>query len=166
MLDKIDYQMGGTEKQILMILEHIDREKYDIHLCLFRHSEWMEENPGNHKIFYFDFSSFKRARSYIEFFKFVKYLRQHRFDVLVSFFKDSNKIAVPAAKLSGIKNIVFSRRNSNHWVTRREEFVLKLLRPFVKSYWVNATDIKNRLVKQERVSPDKIEVIYNGIILV
>lgn len=165
MLDMIDYQMGGTEKQILMILKHIDREKYDIHLCFFRYSKWMEDNAEEYKIFYFDFSSFMRPRSYLAFISFVKYLRRQQFDILVSFFKDSNKIAVPAAKLSGIKNIVFSRRNSNHWVTKKEEFILKVLRPFVTSYWVNAKDIKNRLVIQEHVSQEKVEVIYNGFVL-
>lgn len=162
-LDQIDYQMGGTEKQILMIINHMDPSKFDIHLCLFRHNQWITDNIDKYKIFYFDFSSFKSPKSYLEFFKFVKYLKQHRFDILVSFFTDSNKIAVPAARLAGIKNIVLSRRNFNHWVTKTEAFMLKVLRPFVNSYWVNAEAIKNRLVSQENIKPEKVEVIYNGL---
>lgn len=161
-LDQIDYQMGGTEKQILMILDHIDQSKFDIHLCFFRYNQWISDNSDKYKIFYFDFPSFKRVKSYPSFFKFVKYLKQHQFDILVSFFTDSNKIAVPASRLAGVKKVVLSRRNFNHWVTKKEAFILKVLKPFVNSYWVNAEAIKNRIVMQENINPEKIEVIYNG----
>lgn len=164
-LDQIDYQMGGTEKQILMVLNHMDSSRFDIHLCFFRHNQWITDNIDKYKIFYFDFSSFKSLKSYLEFFKFVKYLKQHRFDILVSFFTDSNKIAVPAARLAGIKKVILSRRNFNHWVTKGEAFILKILRPFVNGYWVNAEAIKSRLVSQENIKPEIVEVIYNGFIL-
>jgi len=161
-LDEINYQMGGTEKQILMILDHIDTSKFDIHLCFFRHNQWILDNIDKYKIFHFDFPSFKKPKSYFEFFKFVKYLKQNRFDILVSFFTDSNKIAVPAARIAGIKKIVLSRRNFNHWVTKTEFFILHILKPFVNSYWVNAEAIKYRMTTQEKINPKKIEVIYNG----
>ena len=161
-LDQIEYQMGGTEKQILMILDNIDQSRFDIHLCLFRHSQWMVDNADKYKIFYFDFPSFKAPKSYFEFARFVRYLKKQQFDIVVSFFIDSNKIAVPAAKLAGIRNIVLSRRNFNHWVTKTELFILKRLKPYVSSYWVNAGAIRELLVKQEGVDSGKIEVIYNG----
>ena len=76
-LDQIDYNMGGTEKQILMILDHIDSSKFEIHLCFFRRSQWITDNVDKYKIFYFDFPSFKHPKSYLGFFKFVKYLKQN-----------------------------------------------------------------------------------------
>ena len=161
-LDQIDYQMGGTEKQVLMILDNIDQTKFDIHLCFFRSNEWIEEHKGKYKTFLFDFPSFKNIKSYFELFKFVKYLKLHKFDILVSFFTDSNKIAVPAARLAGIRNIVMSRRNINHWVSRKELFILKILNRYVNSYWVNSEAVKNCISAQENINRDKIEVIYNG----
>jgi len=161
-LDQIDYQMGGTEKQVLMILDHIDQSKFEIHLCFFRHNQWIEDNRSKYNIFYFDFPSFKKPKSYFEFYKFVKYLKQQQFDILVSFFTDSNKIAIPAARLANIPKVVMSRRNFSHWVSKGELATLKILNYFVDSYWVNAKAVKNRISSQENIKPENIEVIYNG----
>jgi len=161
-LDQIDYQMGGTEKQVLMILDNIDQTKFDIHLCFFRNNEWIQKHKDKYKTFLFDFPSFKNIKSYFEFYKFVKYLKLQKFDILVSFFTDSNKIAVPAAKFAGVPKIVMSRRNINHWVSSKELFVLKIVNRYVNSYWVNSEAVKNCISAQEDIDKDKIEVIYNG----
>jgi len=161
-LDQIDYQMGGTEKQVLMILDNIDQTKFDIHLCFFRDNDWIAEHKDKYKTFLFDFPSFKNVRSYFEFYKFVKYLKLHNFDILVSFFTDSNKIAVPAARFAGVPNVVMSRRNINHWVSTKELFILKFLNRYVNSYWVNSEAVKNCISAQENINREKIEVIYNG----
>ena len=161
-LDQIDYQMGGTEKQVLMILDNIDQARFEIHLCFFRNNQWIEKHKDKYKIFLFDFPSFKYLKSYFEFFKFVRYLKLHKFDILVSFFTDSNKIAVPAARFAGISKIVMSRRNINHWVSTKELFILKFLNRFVSSYWVNSEAVKKCISAQENIAREKIEVIYNG----
>ena len=161
-LDQIDYQMGGTEKQVLMILDNIDQTRFEIHLCFFRNNEWIEKYKEKYKMFLFDFPSFKNIRSYFEFYKFVKYLKLQKFDILVSFFTDSNKIAVPAARIAGIPNIVMSRRNINHWVSTKELFILKILNRYVNSYWVNSEAVKKCISAQENINRERIKVIYNG----
>lgn len=47
-------------------------------------------------------------------------------------------------------------------MTRNEAFILRLLQPFVNSYWVNVKAIRKRLVEQESIDSKRIEVIYNG----
>lgn len=161
-LDQIDYQMGGTERQILLLLDNIDKSIFDVHLCFFKNTQWIINHQNIYNIFFFDFSSFKKTKSYFQWYGFVKYLKRKRFDILISFFMESNKLAIPAAKLAGISNILLSRRNIGYWINKKEDFILKLLKRWVTHYWVNAKAIKESLIHKYKIDSNCITVTYNG----
>ncbi len=71
-------------------------------------------------------------------------------------------IAVPAAKLAGCK-VVVGRLDLAHWhgPTRRQ--LLAQLTRLADGVVANAEAIKTMLVTEERISPEKIAVIHNGI---
>lgn len=74
----------------------------------------------------------------------------------------TNLIAVPAARLAGAKVIV-SRLDLAHWHGPRRRKALALATKLADRVQVNAFAIRRQLIEEERIAPEKIEVVLNGI---
>jgi glycosyltransferase involved in cell wall biosynthesis len=74
----------------------------------------------------------------------------------------TNLIAVPAARLAGAKVIV-SRLDLAHWHGPRRRQALSWVTRLADRVQVNAFAIRRQLIEEEGISPDKIEVVLNGI---
>lgn len=74
----------------------------------------------------------------------------------------TNLLAVPAARLVGARVIV-SRLDLAHWHGPRRRQVLSWATRLADRVQVNALAIKRQLIAEERIAPDKIELVHNGI---
>ena len=72
-------------------------------------------------------------------------------------------LGILAARLAGIRNIVYARRSMQYWLIKRELFLLKLFNPFIKRVLANSQNLKTFINEVEGVPKDKIDVVYNGI---
>jgi glycosyltransferase involved in cell wall biosynthesis len=165
LIDTIDFQFGGTENQLVMLLRRLDRTRFEPTLCCLLDSPWLQANRDLCPIHIVDFRSFYSVHSYFNLFRFVGYLRRNRFDILQSHFRDSNIIASLAGKLARVRAIIATRRNLGYWHNRFELTLLRLLNPLATHFLVNAQAIRRYVETIERVPTSKIETIYNGLIL-
>jgi glycosyltransferase involved in cell wall biosynthesis len=165
LIDTIDEQMGGTETQLAMLLERIDRDRFEPHLCFLRDSSWFRANRSLCPQFNVDITSFYRPVSLMRIMRFAKFLREQRVDILQIFFRDSNIAGTVAAKVAGIPVLLATRRNAGYWHNRFELRLLKLLNPAASRFVVNSLAVKTHVEEVERIPPEKIELIYNGVIL-
>ncbi len=161
-IDTIDYKIGGTERQLILLLKHLDRSKFEPYLCCFKDSSWLKDHSHFRHIHLFRFNSFFSPIDYFKLIKCSKFLKAEGIDIVQTHFRDGNVIGIIAAKLAGIKTIVSTRRNQGYWHNRRELALLKMLNPMVTSFLANSKAIKAYIQKVERVPERKIEVIYNG----
>lgn len=165
LIDTIDYQFGGTENQLVMLLRRLDRTHFEPTLCCLQDSPWLQANRDLCPIHIVGFRSFYSTRSYLNLFRFARYLRRNRFDILQSHFRDSNIVATLSGKLAGVHAIIATRRNQGYWHNRLELILLKLLNPFATHFLVNAQAICRHVETVEGVPSRKIEIIYNGLML-
>ena len=49
-IDTIDYQMGGTERQLLLLLKNLDKTLFQPYLCVLKTSDWIKDNLSEYKI--------------------------------------------------------------------------------------------------------------------
>jgi len=161
-IDTITDKIGGTERQLILLLEKINREKFTPYLCAFKDSTWLQENSNRWNTFIFNFTSFFSPISYSHLIRFAKYLKSENIDIVQTHFRDGNIVGILAAKLAGIPVIISSRRNEGYWLNAVELAVLKLLNPLVTSFLANSESIKKFVRVKEGVPEEKIEVIYNG----
>lgn len=162
-IDTIGYHFGGTEHQLILLLKNIDEDRFEPCLCCFKDSSWIQDNPAKLNIYLFNFNSYFSPSSYVHLFRFACFLKRQKFDIVQTQFRDGYIIGILAAKLAGIKTILSTRRNLGYWINRKELFVLFLLNRFVSFFLVNAEVIKKSMITQEKIPPEKIRVIYNGI---
>lgn len=163
LIDKINFQFGGTETQLVMLLRHLDRNRFEPVLCCLEDTPWLQANRRLCPMYVVGFRSFFSLSSYRNLMRFVRFLARGRFDILQSHFRDSNIVATIAGRLAGIRCLVATRRNQGYWHNRVELAILRIMNPLTHRFLVNAQSIRDYVRSRERVPAGKIEVIYNGL---
>lgn len=164
LVDQYVGPQAGTEGQLLQLIQHLDRLRYEPSMTVFRSSEYVERNlfPCSIRVL-----GITKLASLWTIFRIVRYtwaLRRENYRLVHCFLNDSALIAPVFLKLFGIRVLV-SRRDMGFWYTPRNLIVLRLVMPFVDRYVANSNAVKQYVQQQEWVPNRKITVIYNGYAL-
>ena len=155
---------GGTERQLLEMLEKIDKEKFKpILFCLQKKNNNQIYNSISVENRFLDIDSLKSPMNVIKLLKFAVFLKKNSVNIVHTFFLDSALFGVMSAKLAGIKTIITSRRDLGFLYNKRLLRLLKFVNLFTDRFVVNSISVKNELIKKENVDFNLIDVIYNGI---
>jgi hypothetical protein len=93
--------------------------------------------------------------------RFAYALRREGYRLVHCFFNDSSLIAPFFLKLAGLRVLV-SRRDMGIWYTPGVLRILRFVSRFVDRYVANSRMVGRHVQNQERVSAERITVIYNG----
>ena len=164
-IDTINGATAGTEKQLLLLIKTLDRSRFQPHLVCLRPSPWLEATAFDFPVLVLDLHTLRSVQSIRAFRKFRAYIREHRIAVVQNFFLDSNLFGTIAAFLSRTPVIVSSRRNfgRGYWHTPFWLFMLKVLRRLTTFYIANSRTTADYSVSVEKINPERIHVIYNGL---
>ena len=162
-IDTIESPTAGTEKQLLMLIKHLDRSRFAPTLFVLRSSQWLDKEFNLCPLETINFQSYFNLKSLRQFFKFVWFLRENKFDCLQTYFIDSNIIGVFAAKFAGVSLIVSSRRDQGYWHTAAKLFLFKLTNRWVHFFVANCHSTAKWGSRTEAIQPDRMKIIYNGL---
>ncbi len=156
---------GGTEGQLLMLLNRLDKTRFNVHLFCLRNTDWLENSRLDFPVKVLNIKKLFSVNMIVKMFEFRKYCRAHNIHVVQTYFSDSYIFGVLAARLSNVKKIIVCRRNlgPGFWGNKALLFVYRALRYFAPKYLANSHATKESIIKYEGISPDKIGVIYNGL---
>lgn len=162
-IDTINSPTGGTEKQLLILLNELDRSKFKPCLICLRHSEWLENNKFSfdvhilniHSLISYDF--IKGIR------QFKRIYQQENFNIIQTFFADGNIFGTIAARFVGCRKVISSRRNIGYWHNRIHIVILRFLSKWTEYYLCNSEAAQKMTVELEKVNVSKTDVIYNGL---
>lgn len=163
MIDTISDKLGGTEKQLLLLLNNLDLTKFTPYLCTFKDKPISKNILPDIEHYYFKFDTYYSLSNFINFFRFARFLKKEKIDIVQTHFRDGMILGIVAARLAGIRNIVYARRSMQYWLIKKELFLLKLFNPFIKRVLANSQNLKAFINEVEGVPNSKIDVIYNGI---
>lgn len=161
-IDTIENRIGGTERQLILLLKHLDKSRFEPYLCCFKDSSWLRDNAHLFNIHVFRFNSFFSPKDYFNLLNYSRFLKNERIDIVQTHFRDGNILGIIAAKLAGIKTIISARRNKGYWHNKKELAVLRLLNLAVTRFLANSEAVRSHVHNIEGISEEKIEVIYNG----
>lgn len=162
-IDTIESPTAGTEKQLLMLIKHLDRSKFQPYLCVLRKSEWLDKKYKESELIEIGVPSFASPISYLNIAKFVRTLKRLKIDIVQTHFVEGSKVGAVAAKLAGIKTIIGTRRNQGYWLTPFELLVQKRLNCWVTGFLANSEDTRQWASRVEGLDPEKIAVIHNSL---
>lgn len=159
--DRYPGPQAGTEGQLLQLVQHLDRSRYEPSMTVFRSSAFVEQNRFPCPVRVLGITKLASLRAIFKIVRYVLALRREGYRLVHCFFNDSSMIAPLFLKLFGIRVLV-SRRDMGFWYTPRNLAVLRLVGPFVDRYIANSQAVKQFVRQREWVPDEKISVIYNG----
>ena len=162
-IDTIDSPTGGTEKQLLLLIKHLDKTRFAPCLCVLYVSPWLRENFTLCPLIEIGVTSFKNPGAYRNIWKFSRFLKKEDIDIVQTHFVEGNKVGIVAAKLAGITTIISSRRNQGYWHKSIELRLLGLLNRCVTRYIANSANTREWASATENIPLQQIDVIHNGI---
>jgi len=161
-IDYYEHPNGGTEGQLLELIQGLARAGESARLAVLRPSPFTREQGSRIcPISTLDVGRVLSVKTPIRLIRFAQFLRRERIDLVHVFFNDAALIVPIFAKLSGCKVIV-SRRDMGLWYSPAKLFLARLANPFVDRIVANSRAVADHAVRHEKVPPKQVEVIYNG----
>src|SRR5262245_19592554 len=161
MIDRLS--RAGTETQLLALVRELDRSKVSPSLVLLDGEDDLSRalEPADCPVLrlgvrrLFSLTAVRAARRVRAFW------REHRPDVLQTYFLDATYFGAPLAKLSGVKKVVRVRNNLGYWMTRKHRVLGRLVRRFVDATLTNTKAGRLALVEREGHRGDCVVVLEN-----
>ena len=157
---------GGTERQLVELMKRLDPEKFELFLCCLWGAqsgikEYLPESVKA-KTILLDVKSTYRLGALVAFYRLVKFIRVEGIDIVQSYFLKARFIGTLAGRLAGAKTVACAR-DLGWYITPRNSALVKLANVFTDRFVANSLSVKDYLIKQEKIMPDKIDVIMNGV---
>ena len=158
LIDKLS--LGGTEKQLVQLIQNIDRQRYQPHVCTLYKST-LDILDGDVPNFSLDFVSFNHLTIMGVITKLVSYIRRNRIRIVQSFFQDPTMIAALSSPFHKA-HLVGSFRDLGFWRNRKETLKMRLAYRAYSGFIANSMAVKTHFVNTDGIDPAMVEVIYNG----
>jgi len=160
-----NFNIGGTERQFVQLVQKIDPNRFDLHVsCFERVGSFLPaiEARGvpltEYGIRRLYSPSTLRAQ-----WQFARYLRENQIHIVHSYGFYPNFFAVPAARLAGVPVVIASIRDTGEVLERSKRRAQKAACRLATHVLANADAVRDRLV-EDGYNSGKISVIRNGII--
>jgi len=154
--------VGGAEKQLALLLDHLDRSRYVPYVCcLFKEGAIAEKiRRGGVEVTLIGLGTVYDVRAV---WKLRAYLAQRRIDIVQTCLFGFDLFANCAARLAGVPAVISTRRERAVWKRLRHRTAQSMANFFVHMIVANSAAVKEFVMAQEGVPADKVAVIYNGI---
>lgn len=156
---------AGTETQLLALIARLDRDRVRPSLVLLNEAnpEAIPLRPNDCPTLDLGLARLVSSAAVTAAGRLTGFWRRNRVDVVQTYFLDSTYLAVPLARLCGIRHVVRVRNNVGYWLTARHRWLGKLVGRLADLTLTNSDDARRALVEAEGLSPERVRVIENGV---
>jgi L-malate glycosyltransferase len=157
---------GGTERQLLQLVNIARQNGLKPTVSVLRGTRWLTEEIAGCPVMHFDIGSVRSPRGVVRLVRLARWAGKQHFQILQTFFAESNLLGPWIAKLAGIPIVLGTRRNLTHAthdgsrVAARLQWISNLV---VDEILANSEAVARKTAAMERFSKHKIRVVYNGI---
>jgi glycosyltransferase involved in cell wall biosynthesis len=163
LIDQFDSPTGGTEKQLFLTAQLLDRRRFQPTLFSLQPSAWLDSGRFPCPTRTLHFRSFRGLDFFHSGKLFVEYCRESAIDIAQCFFRDSSIVGPLWARKAGVKTIIASRRNigTGYWHTWFNVRVLRHLAKYTTHYIANSRAAADETARVEGVDPARISMVPN-----
>lgn len=151
-------EIGGTEVQLKNLLKYIDRSKFNPFVCVLKKSGVLEKEIRDLEVPIFILK--KSSLNFTVLFDLLKIIKKHKIDIVHSALFASNFWGRIAGILTH-KKIIASERSAYKKLLRI--FLDRILAKFTDKIICNSEAVRKFQIQKEKIAPQKLEVIHNGI---
>ncbi|MCL4523560.1 MAG: glycosyltransferase [Acidobacteria bacterium] len=153
---------AGTERYVSELVTRLDKTRFDLNLCCMESSPRLTELGSHCSTAVFPIESLYTLNGLRQIQRLRRYINTYAIDIVHTFMPKATMAGVLAAKGSRAA-IVTSRRNMGYWATPMYRRVFRYLNRHTDVLLANSERVKQAVVETERVAPEKVVVLYNGV---
>ena len=157
--------VAGTETQLLQLIRGLDRSRVVPLLCLLdggnETSRRME--PSDCEVIRLGIRSLCRPATLLGAWRFARFLRTHKADVVQMHFPDSTYFAAPIARLAGMRHVLRTRRDLGFWMKPVDRWLGHAYNYLVTATVANCEACRQAVIAQEGAAAGSVMVMENGI---
>ena len=162
------FMIGGTETQAVELARRLDPKRYRVTIGCLRREGPLLERLRNTPVEIVEVKmggGIDSPAGLLRIAKLARFLRRERFQILHAHDLWSNMIGMPAAMLARTSVTITSQRDLSHdaWYGTYRRRVLRFLQRRSSMVLTNAKAIRDGLIEQDHLLPDKVCVVYNGV---
>lgn len=158
-----ELNLGGTELQLVSVIKRLNRNRFLAYLICLRDSEYLKATQLDCEKIILNVGKLLSLKGIRKLFWLAHFVRKEKIHILQTFFIDANIFGVIGGTLGGVPVIISSRRDLGFWYNSKLLWVLRILDRWVDHYLVNSISVRDHVLKYEKMVPQKVSVIYNGI---
>jgi len=157
---------GGTERQLLQLISIARQNGLKPTVTVLRGTRWLTDEIAGCPVMHFDIASVRSVSGARQLLRLARWAGKQHFQILQTFFAESNLLGPWIAKLAGIPIVLGTRRNLNHAThdaprgAARLQWLSNLVADEILA---NSEAVARKTAATERFSKHKIRVVYNGI---
>jgi len=153
---------GGAQETLLSLLKYADRQRFQVEVATLHGQGYYWEAIRRLQVPVHSLSPGKFVPLYLP--NLLYLLRRRKFHLIHCHLTASNLIAKPLAVLAGVPYILNYDQNDIHRQEKKWLMWLDRLANLLTHHIVAVSaSTRDFLIKKEKVSPEKISVIYNGV---
>jgi len=157
------FRAGGSERQAVELVKRLDPSRFSpMVACFDKEGPLLSELPPNIHIEAFPLNGFLHWSALSAAIRFALFIRRSEFELVQCFDFYSNLFAIPLSRLSSLR-VIGCRRDEASMRTRWQHRAELLAYKFATCVLANAEVIKEQLVSRDKLKPEKVCVIQNGL---
>ncbi len=162
-IGSMGHSRAGTERNLLTIIEHLDRTRFEPFLVSLQDCEYIQQGR-----FCCDTTCLYLCRMFTPTMwrkrkQLAQRMRELSIDVVQTFFVEGHLVGGAAARMAGVKAIVSSRRNLGYSYSLKEKLLLKLANRYPRRWLANSRAVADTISRLEAIDRSRFDVIYNGV---
>lgn len=161
-LDSFTGANAGTESQVVLLLNALDRSQFEPHVVLLRGPDRLSACVPNVPVEVLNIRQLKSAKSWLAATSCALRYRAKGVVVAQIFFNDATALFPLPLRLAGIR-VVVARRDLGFWYTPALLRLLRFSGKFVDAVVCNAEAVRSVTIEQEGIPAARTLVIHNGI---
>jgi L-malate glycosyltransferase len=153
---------AGTEGQLLQLLTHLDRDRFEPHLAVFRPTPYTRSAAAFPcALTVLNIPKLLHPGSLMKLARLAAYVRSGGFRIVHVFLNDAS-IAAPFFCRIGGAHVIVSRRDMGFWYTKSILRALRVSNLFVNRIVANSDAVRRNVHQEERYPLARIDVLANG----
>ena len=156
--------LGGSEKNIVELVRNLPKELFQAYVFALKGGFLLREikKLGIHGE-EVGLNSILGLKGMLKGFKWFRFLRKEKIDVLVTFHEDADLWGGLIGRLARVPVILSSKRDMGYQVTRKQRMAYRFLNGSFHRFVAVSHAVKREIGRTQQIPESKFEVIYSGI---
>lgn len=153
---------GGTELQLIGLIERLDPSRYEPYLLTLRPTD-PALTPKNCTHLAWDLPKLFSPKGLTALSRLKRWLQREQVAVVQTYFQDSTQFAGLAARLARTPRRIACMRDMGFWSNPKQKWLMRRAYAWMTDYICNAQVVKDHFVRHFRINPERARVIRNGV---